>query len=96
MFMRVMYVGMDKRTRVAESTGVKFLEDGFKSTDRSNERDDEITGPVIVMHTLRNKGGKRIMMEMDTRFDMNKAQIQLLENGWLDLTEGTVRMENLY
>ncbi len=94
--MRLMYRGMDGRIRVAEANRVKFLEDGFKRTDKIDERSDEITGPVIVAHVYRSKGGKRITVTVPDNYDMATARTQLLEKGYLDISEYTVRMENLY
>lgn len=95
--MRIMYYGMDERLRISKATGVKFIEDGFRETDKNIERDASINGPVVVIHTKRSKGGKRIVMEVDPRFDMKRAEKQLLEQGWLDLSnDAKVRLENLF
>lgn len=94
--MRVLYIGLDKRTRVAETNRVKFLSDGFKSTDKRDEMMEELRGPVIVIHTYRSKGGKRLTLQIPEGFDMEGAKRHLLETGWLDLSSCTVKMENLY
>ncbi|MDL2252445.1 hypothetical protein LJC49_00025 [Ruminococcaceae bacterium OttesenSCG-928-I18] len=94
--MRLMYMGVDNRVRVAEANRVKFLEDGFQRTDKMDERSDDITGPVIVAHVYRSKGGKRLTLSPPAGYDMSAARQQLLEKGWLDITDCTVKMENLY
>lgn len=94
--MRVMYRGMDGRTRVSEAIRFKFLEDGFKNTDSGSERDETVKGPVIIVHLYRNKGGKRIILEADDRFNMMAAEKRALEDGWLDLSDCVARNENLY
>lgn len=94
--MRVMYTGMDERTRVAEANRVKFMEDGFRRTDKHDERDENLTGPVIVAHVYRSRGGKRLMLQPPTGFDMKAAQQDLLRYGFIDLTNCVVRGENLY
>lgn len=94
--MRIRYIGMDNRTRIAEVSRVKFFSDGFKSTDKRDEVADELHGPVIVTHLVRHKGGKRLTMQIPADFDIEAAKLQLLENGWLDLSSCPVKMENLY
>ena len=94
--MRLMYIGMDGRVRVAEANRVKFLEDGFQRTDKYDERSDDIAGPVLVAHVYRSKGGKRLTASVPVGFDMLTARRQLLEQGWLDITACTVKIENLY
>lgn len=94
--MRIRYVGMDGRTRVAQANRVKFLEDGFKATDTHAERDESLHGPLIVAHIYRSNGGKRLIMEVGEDFDMKAAEQQLLEKGWLDLACCPVKTENLY
>ena len=94
--MRLMYTGLDNRTRVAEANRIKFLEDGFQRTDKMDERSDDIKGPVIVAHVYRSKGGKRLTMNVPEGYDMEVARLQLLEKGFLDVTDCTVKMENLY
>ena len=94
--MRIRYIGMDKRTRVSKCISVKFLSDGFKSTDKKAEVDDTIIGPVLVVHLLRSKGGKRLILSVPASFDMESAKLQLLEKGWLDLSDCPIQIENLY
>ncbi|MGD9559605.1 MAG: hypothetical protein AB7V55_03245 [Oscillospiraceae bacterium] len=94
--MRIRYIGQDDRLRVAEANRVKFLVDGFKAGDKQAEWDDRLTGPVIVVHVYRSKGGKRLTLQVPDDYDMEAAQMQLLEKGWLDLTCCPVKMENLY
>lgn len=94
--LRIMYAGMDNRVRVASATRVKFMEDGFQRTDKPDERGDGVSGPVIVAHVDRAKGGKRLTMHAPDKFDMEAAKAQLLEKGWLDLSACTVVAENLY
>ncbi len=93
--MRVMYQGLDGRTRVAEANRIKFLEDGFKSTDNQTERDDKVKGSALVVHLYRQKGGKRLIMQAD-RFNMDAAMREVLETGWIDLTSCTVTNESFY
>lgn len=92
--MRIMYTGMDGRTRVAQGNRIKFLEDGFQRTDKMNEREEGTNGPVLVVHTTRDKGGKRLVMEVPAGYDMNAAARQVLEQGWIDLTDCTVKTES--
>lgn len=94
--MRIMYRGMDNRVRVSKLNSLKFMEDGFQRTDKQDEREDNISGPVIVAHVYRSKGGKRLTMEVPPGFNMESAKKQLLEQGWLDLSMCTVKNENLY
>lgn len=94
--MRLMYIGMDGRLRVAQANRVKFLEDGFKRTDNNDERYDDVSGPVLVAHVYRSKGGKRLTAAVPPGYDMAAARRQLLENGWLDITDCTVKFEVLY
>lgn len=94
--MRLMYIGMDQRMRVAEASRVKFLEDGLQRSDRSDEREEGLDGPVIVAHVYRSRGGKRLMMQVPNNFNMEQARRQLLEEGYLDLTNCPVKAENLY
>lgn len=94
--MRIMYVGLDKRTRVADALRVRFLQDGFQPSDRAGETIDGTHGPVIVVHLLRVKGGKRLIMSVPERFDMLEQELHLLREGWINLAECTVVAENLY
>lgn len=94
--MRISYKGLDKRDRVAEVSRIKFLFDGFKGTDKKGEWDESLSGPIIVMHTLRHKGGKRLTFSVSESFNMQDAKNFLLKNGWLDLEACTLKMENLY
>ena len=94
--MRVMYQGVDKRTRVAEANRIKFLEDGFKSTDNQTERDNNVHGSALVVHLYRQKGGKRLIMQAEQSFNMDAAMRQALETGWIDLTSCTVKSESFY
>lgn len=94
--LRIMYTGMDNRVRVTEANRLKFLEDGFQRTDKPDERDDGASGPVIIAHVSRYKGGKRLTLQVPASFNMEAAKTQLLEKGWLDLSMCTVKAENLY
>lgn len=94
--MRVMYIGMDKRTRISEANRVKFMEDGFQRTDKNDERDDSINGPVIIAHVYRSRGGKRLILSVPEGYNMAEAEQNLLRHGFLDLSPCTVRSENLY
>ena len=94
--MRLMYMGMDNRVRVAEANRVKFLDEGFRRSDKYDEMYDEISGPVMVAHVYRSKGGKRLTIKPPEGYDMTAARLQLLEKGWLDITDCAVRAENLY
>lgn len=94
--MRIRYIGLDNRSRIAEVSRIKFLSDGFKDTDKKGEWDESLTGPVIVMHIVRHKGGKRLTLSVPTDFDMEAAKGHLLEKGWLDLSLCPLKMENLY
>jgi len=94
--MRIKYMGMDGRVRVAKANRVKFLEDGFRKTDSPAEQDDLLKGPLLIAHVYRSKGGKRVTMHVPEGFDAVAAQTQLLEQGWADLTACIVKNENLY
>lgn len=94
--MRIMYTGMDNRVRVSEANRLKFMEDGFQRTDKADERADGVSGPIIVAHVYRSKGGKRLTLQVPDKFDMEAAKMQFLQQGWLDLTMCTVTAENLY
>lgn len=94
--MRIRYIGLDTRTRIAEASRVKFLSDGFRPTDNRDERVDDLAGPLIVVHVTRSKGGKRLTLQIPEGFDIEAAKQQVLEKGWLDLSACTVKMENLY
>ncbi len=95
--MRVKYVGMDNRVRIAEASRVKFLEGGLQTTDKQAEWDSDVLhGPVVVVHIPYSKGGKRLMLEVAEDFDMEAAQQQLLEKGWCDLSCCPAKTENLY
>ncbi len=94
--MRIKYVGLDNRTRIAEANRIKFMSDGFKPTDRHIEQDDSITGPAIVIHVYRNGGGKRLTLQVPPGYDMEAAKAQALERGWIDLSNCLVKLENLY
>jgi len=92
--MRIRYVGTDGRTRVAEVLRVKFMHDGWTARDKRHEVDDDIKGPVLVVHQINAKGGKRLILSAGYGFDMNAAKIHLLEKGWLDLSTCTVKFES--
>ncbi len=96
--MRVMYIGMDGRTRVSKALRVRFLEDGLKPTDRSDGIGmmGNSEGPTVVVHLLRSKGGKRLVATVPDHFNMTAAERQLLQEGWIDLTDCTVIAENPY
>ena len=94
--MRVRYVGADGRTRITKVLRVKFMHDGWTVRDKRHEVDEGITGPVIVVHQIGAKGGKRLIMSAPDGFDMNAAKIQILENGWLDLSCCPVKFESFY
>ncbi len=94
--MRIRYVGLDNRTRIAEVSRIKFLSDGFQETDKKVEVVEGLHGPVIVAHMLRTKGGKRLVMAVPEDFDMEAAKVHLLDTGWLDLSTCPLKMENLY
>ncbi len=94
--MRIMYTGMDGRIRVAKATRIKFLEDGFQSTDSNAERSDLVQGPCLVVHIFRNKGGKRLLVEVPNGYDMYSARFTILKEGYLDITECAVKQETLY
>ena len=94
--MRIRYIGLDNRTRIAEANRVKFLHDGFQSTDKKDEMDDSLNGPIVVAHVYRSKGGKRLTVTVPPGYDMVAARRHLLEKGWLDISDCTVRFENLY
>ncbi len=94
--MRIMYVGMDNCTRVAQTNRVKFLENGFPTSYRHSDFNDGISGPVIIAHVYRSKGGKRLTLAVPDSFDMARAQQELLKDGWLDLTECVTKGETLY
>lgn len=94
--MRIKFTGMDKRVRVSRASSIKFMDDGFRNTDKQAEWDDGIKGAVIVVHLYRTKGGKRLTMEVPDNFNMSQAERQMLEDGWLDLSDCIVRNENLY
>ena len=94
--MRVMYIGLDKRVRVAQAVRVRFLEDGFQPTDRGDGIVEGVDGPMIVVHLLRAKGGKRLTMSVPLEFNMLGQELHLLQEGWVNLSECTVIAENLY
>ncbi len=94
--MRIRYIGRDNRTRVVVASSVKFLSDGFKATDKKDEMDDSLHGPMLVIHISRNKGGKRLTLQVPDDFNMEDAKGHLLEKGWIDFSACTLKMENLY
>ncbi len=94
--MRIMYTGMDNRVRVCRATRVKFMDDGFQRTDKNDERDEEISGPIIIAHVDRQKGGMRLTLQAPDNYDMGAARTHLLQYDYLDLTMCTVKGENLY
>jgi hypothetical protein len=94
--MRIRYVGIDDRTRIAEAVRVKFIHDGWNERDKRNELIDDIHGPVIVAHTDHIKNGKRLIMSVPDGFDMEAAKINMLEKGWLDLSSCQVKTETNY
>ncbi len=94
--MRIMYKGMDGRNRVAKAIRVKFLEDGFQNTDPHAERNELVQGPCMIVHIFRNKGGKRLLVEVPFRYDMDRAQTSLLKDGYLDITDCSVKQEFIY
>ena len=92
--MRIRYVGSDGRTRVAEVLRVKFMHDGWTARDKRHEVDEDIKGPVLVVHQINAKGGKRLVLSVSDGFDMDAAKIHLLEKGWLDLSDCLVKFES--
>lgn len=94
--MRIMYRGLDKRTRVVQAVRVRFLEDGIQPTDRRDGIVEGATGPIIVAHLLRAKGGKRLIMSVPEGFNLLGQELHLLQEGWVNLSECTVIAENLY
>lgn len=94
--MRVRYVGLDKRTRVAEANRIKFISDSYKDTDNMNEQFGNVNGPAIVVHVNRLKGGKRVLMEIPEGFDIEGAKQHALEKGWIDLSACTTKAEYAY
>ncbi len=94
--MRVRYIGLDNRTRIAEMSRIKFLSDGFQDTDTKAEVVEGLEGPLIVLHLVRTKGGKRLILAMPGDFNIEAAKAHLLETGWLDLSYCPLKMENLY
>lgn len=94
--MRIKYIGLDNQARIAETNRLKFLPDGFDSNNKRSEGDESIQGPIIVAHVYRTKGGRRLIMQVPPGFSMAGAQRALLENNWLDLSECTMKAENLY
>lgn len=96
MSMRIRYIGLDGRTRLAEINRIKFVSDGFKPTDKRDEYDDTFHGPAIIVHTIRAKGGKRLTFSVPDTFATEDAKNHMMEQGWLDLSPCTLKMENLY
>lgn len=96
MSMRIRYVGQDGRTRLAEINRIKFVSDGFKPTDKRGEWDETFSGPAIIVHTIRAKGGKRLTFSIPDDFPIEGAKAHMLEEGWLDLSPCPLKMENLY
>lgn len=94
--MRVKFIGLDKRTRVSKASSIKFVDDGFQDTDKQIEWDERVGGPALVVHLYRMKGGKRLTMEVPDNFNMAAAERQILEAGWLDLSDCVVKSESLY
>lgn len=94
--MRIRYIGLDNRTRITEALRVKFFSDGFQPTDKRDEVEDNVFGPVIVVHLTRNRGGKRLTMQVPDDFDIETAKQNLLEKGWADLSNCTLKTEHLY
>lgn len=94
--MRIMYTGMDNRTRVATANRVKYLPDGFQDTDQRNEREEGVRGPILIIHTHRSKGGRRLIIKVPAEYNMEAAMRELLEKGWYDFTDLKVITENLY
>lgn len=94
--MRIRYVGLDGRTRVAEAARVKFMHDGWTARDKRHEIDEDITGPLIVVNQINGKGGKRLIMLAPDALDMEAAKTHLLEKGWLDLSICPVKVESMY
>ncbi len=94
--MRIRYIGMDNRPRVVNANRIKFVTDGFKPTDNHDEWDESLSGPAIIAHLFRTKGGKRLIMQAPEGFDLEDAQQHMLREGWLDLTCCTLKWENLY
>ena len=94
--MRIRYVGTDGRTRIAEVLRVKFMQDGWTARDKRHEVGEDITGPIIVVHQINAKGGKRLILPVSDGFDMAAAKIHLLEKGWLDLSCCQVKFESFY
>lgn len=94
--MRVKYIGKDNRVRISKANRFKFLPDGFQSTDPRNERDEDIQGSLIVFHTYRAKGGKLVVVSVPDDFKFDFVQMQILQNGWVDLSMYPVVSENHY
>jgi len=95
--MRIRYVGADGRTRIADVNRVKFVHDGWTARDKRHEIDEDVTGPVIVVHHKANaKGSKRLIMSVPDGFDMDAAKVHLLEKGWLDFSGCQVKIESFY
>lgn len=96
MSMRIRYIGLDDRTRIAEINRIKFVSDGFKSTDKRGEWDESFSGPAIIVHTIRAKGGKRLTFSVPDDFAVEETKDHLMEKGWADLSLCKLKMENLY
>ena len=95
--MRIKYVGADGRTRITKVIRVKFMHDGCTMRDKRREADEDITGPVIVVHQISSsKSGKRLSMSVPDGFDMDAAKSHLLEKGWLDLSGCPMKFESFY
>lgn len=93
--MRIQYTGLDGRTRVAECNRLKFIPDGMKPTDNQQEYAGT-SGPIIVAHVYRYKGGKRVIMQVPDGFDIDAARLHFLEKGWVDLAACPVKTETPY
>ncbi len=100
--MRISYVGMDGRLRVAEASRIKYLPDGFQKTDTRNEYTEEYSGPLLVVHIARNKGGKRLVLSVPEGADfgttpgVGAAIAQALKEGWADFSQYETKSEVAY
>ena len=95
--MRIKYVGTDGRTRIAEVIRVKFIHDGWTARDKRHEIDEDITGPVIVVHQISgSRSGKRLIISVPDGFDMDAAKNHLLKEGCLDLSDCAMKFESFY
>lgn len=94
--MRLAFIGLDNRPRVAEIHRIKFLDDGFLDTDNRNEYMDTFHGPAVVVHIYLHKGGRRLIFKAPERMNMEAARMKILQDGWLDLSDCELVIENRY